>query len=220
MLTLEDKLSYIFKNKTLLKQSLTHRSFGAHHNERLEFLGDAFLNISVAAWLYEQLSDQSEGVLTRARAALVKKDSLVEYATMLQLQDFLILGHGELKNHNSPGSVLADAFEALCGALFLDAGFDLAYKIFILNFHETLSDHLLESMQKDAKTLLQELAQKDYHCLPTYSLIEQTGASHKPFFTMQCLLASQSTIGSAFSKKQAELKAAQLMLEVIGKDIV
>ncbi|NBV28369.1 ribonuclease III [bacterium] len=213
MLTLEEKFSYIFKDKNLLKQALTHRSFGAQHNERLEFLGDAFLNAAMASWLYVKLSDQTEGVLTRSRAALVKKESLVKYATDLQLQDFLIVGTGELTRPTP--AVLADAFEALCGALFLDAGFELAYKIFINRFDALLLSKLVQSMNKDPKTLLQELSQKHYLCLPIYVVLQQTGSNHQPTFSVKCSLASFETEGQGSSKKQAELMAAELMLNLL-----
>jgi ribonuclease-3 len=215
MLKLQERLSYVFSDKRLLKQALTHRSFGENHNERLEFLGDAFLNITAASWLYQRLADQPEGVLTRARAALVKKESLVEYASVLELGKFLILGSGEVKAKEVTPSLIADAFEAIWGALFLDAGFPKAYELFVNHFSPIMGANLDHWIQKDAKSLLQEYGQKNYQLTPVYTVLRQDGMSHQPIFTISCSLGPYQATAVAPSKKQAELAAAQLILSKI-----
>ena len=209
-MSLEERLSYAFHDRNLLKQAFTHRSFGSEHNERLEFLGDAFLNSALALWLYQQLPGESEGALTRARAALVKKGSLVEYARHLELDKLLFLGGGESKSIKD--SVLADAFEAVFGALFLDAGFLKTYNIFVEQFDNLLQSRLVQATSKDAKTLLQEYAQKEFQCLPMYEVIQQVGQSHQPTFIVGCVLLDHKTQATGSSKKEAESIAASMML--------
>lgn len=221
MHALESLLSYSFTDQALLLKALTHRSFGPIHNERLEFLGDAFLNTTMAHWLYTTLPEQPEGVLARSRAFLVKKELLMKYACSLSLQDHLRVGPGEVKDDAFfAKSLLPDAFEALLGALLLDASFEKAYQVFIAYFEPMLLKHLGQAMEKDPKTRLQEFAQQQGSELPVYLVDKQTGAEHHPTFKVKCMFGGLNAMGDGPSKKQAEYYAAeQLLLLLQGKDL-
>ncbi len=213
---LEKKLSYTFADPRLLIQALTHRSFGSGHNERLEFLGDAFINAAMAAWLYQMLPHDPEGVLTRARAYLVRKESLIEYAKLIELDQFLKLGLAEQKSTlPSSTSLIADAFEAVWGAMFLEMGFESCYTHFIKMFHQVLELKIQHAVEKDSKTLLQEIAQEIYGVLPQYKLVQQSGTPHQPTFHVECSLSEYKTTALGRSKKQAETQAAAQVLELI-----
>jgi len=212
---LQQRLQHTFADPALLQRAITHRSFSAEHNERLEFLGDSVLNLAVSSLLYERLARLPEGDLSRVRANLVKQDTLHQLALGLQLPQVLRLGEGESKSGGKlRPSILADALEAIIGAVYLDAGYDQA---------EALVHRLLEGVElsprlqeaaKDAKTALQEWLQGRKMKLPQYQVIDTTGAAHNQVFHVECLVAElQLTArGSGASRRAAEQAAASAML--------
>src|SRR3990172_4266341 len=168
--TLQERFGYPFVDQTLLRQALTHRSFGQPNNERLEFLGDSVLNCAVAALLYEHFNKLDEGDLSRVRANLVRQQALFEVAQRLELSRHLLLGDGERKSGGfRRPSILADAFEALVGAVYLDGGFDAARRSLRLLYAPVLHDLDPKTLGKDAKTLLQESLQGKKLPLPGYT---------------------------------------------------
>lgn len=213
---LQTRLGYTFKDSALLLQALTHRSHGAVHNERLEFLGDSILNCVVASILYERFSGLDEGDLSRLRANLVKQQALHEIAQKLDLSQFLRLGEGELKSGGfRRPSILADAVEAILGAIFLDQGFESARQV-IRAFYIPLLDTVdPATLGKDAKTLLQEFLQAKRIALPTYNVIATHGAAHSQEFEVECLVPKLSVqvFGRGGSRRAAEQAAARLALE-------
>jgi len=223
---IEHSLNYKFKNKNLIENALTHKSFCINeyknkiHNERLEFLGDAVLGLVVAENLMIQSPNDNEGALSKKRASLVNQDVLAEKARNLNLQLFLILGPGEKEqeSHFKP-RLLASAYEALIGAFYLDAEFDLVKKYLLLEFNidiEKIKPQL--EYEKDYKTRLQELTQKMNLGVPLYTLISTTGPSHKPEFTISILVKGfQVILATGQSKKQAEQVAAQLQIIELTK---
>src|SRR6476661_10803859 len=173
---LESRLRYEFRNAELLRQAMTHRSHSATHNERLEFLGDSILNCVVASLLFERYIKIDEGDLSRLRANLVKQQSLYEIAQRLELSQFLRLGEGELKSGGfRRPSILADTLEALFGAIFLDAGFDVARDVIRGLYIPILDTVDPRTLGKDAKTLLQEFLQGKKISLPTYNVVATHG---------------------------------------------
>ncbi|MBI3230335.1 MAG: ribonuclease III, partial [Burkholderiales bacterium] len=176
---LQSRLGYQFKNVALLQQALTHRSHSAVHNERLEFLGDSVLNCVIAALLFERYNAQDEGDLSRLRANLVKQQALFEIAQSINLSQYLRLGEGELKSGGfRRPSILADTFEALLGAIYLDADFVTVSKV-IHDFYIPRLDSVdPQTLGKDAKTLLQEYLQSKKIALPQYQVVATHGAAH------------------------------------------
>jgi ribonuclease III len=215
--TLEKSLGYRFEDPNLLKQALTHCSAGSRNNERLEFLGDALLGCVIAAELFDRHRKAREGELSRLRASLVRRESLAEMAAELDIGRHLRLGAGERKSggHNR-NSILADALEAVFGAIYLDGGFAACRQCILRVFSGRLvADADAESL-KDAKTRLQEYLQSRQMALPEYRVIEESGDAHARSFRVQCELADSPlapTQGSARSRRQAEQKAAASMLE-------
>jgi ribonuclease-3 len=206
------RLGYRFENPGLLRQALTHRSFGAPHNERLEFLGDAVLNCSVAALLYHAFPTLPEGNLSRLRAGLVNQDSLSQLANELELGSHLRLGEGELKSGGfRRPSILADAFEAVLGAIYLDGGFAAAAAAVERLYRPLLADLDARSEGKDPKTLLQELLQGRRLGLPQYNIVEVRGEAHEQQFRVECLIPSLDirTEGQGPSRRAAEQSAAR-----------
>jgi ribonuclease III len=205
-----------FRSEVLLKQALRHRSVGSPNNERLEFLGDALLNCIVAELLYERLPHWSEGDLSRLRSSLVNQPSLVDIATRLGLGDHLELGDGELKSggHRRP-SILADALEAVLGAVYLDGGFDAARTVVLTWFAEVMSEPERLQPVKDPKTALQEWLQAQRIPLPSYRVIETAGDAHEQSFTITCTVETMQmhTQGNGSSRRAAEQQAASRMLE-------
>ncbi|MGL4574202.1 MAG: ribonuclease III [Burkholderiaceae bacterium] len=213
---LEDKLGHKFANGNLLTQALTHRSHSATHNERLEFLGDSVLNLSVAHLLYDRYGKIDEGDLSRLRANLVKQQSLHEIAQSIGLSQFLRLGEGELKSGGfRRPSILADCVEAIVGAIFLDAGFDSAAKVIRKLYEPVLQSVDPKTLGKDAKTLLQEYLQGRKIVLPTYNVIATHGAAHSQEFEVECLVPKLDirVIGGGGSRRAAEQSAAKKALE-------
>jgi len=218
--TLEKALHYQFQQPDLLQQALTHRSYGARHNERLEFLGDGVLNFIVAALLFEQFQRIDEGDLSRVRASLVKQDTLAQLAQQLDLSDLLRLGEGELKSggFNRP-SILADALEAVFGAIYLDGGFTPAYHVIERLYQPLIQDCDPKTLGKDAKTLLQEMVQGRRLELPVYTVVATQGAAHDQVFTVDCALAELGirTQAKGRSRRAAEQAAAALAIEALNK---
>ena len=212
---LQKRLEYEFANPKLLAQALTHRSFSADHNERIEFLGDSVLNLAVAALLYEQLSELPEGDLSRVRANLVKQDTLHRLAVDLGLPDLLRLGEGEARSggQNRP-SILADALEAVIGAVYLDAGFDKAEQLVRRLFKDVAVNPQMQAIGKDPKTQLQEWLQGRKMSLPIYRVVATLGAAHMQSFDVECEIAElgRAERGIGGSRRAGEQAAASAML--------
>jgi ribonuclease III len=215
---LESRLRYEFRNAELLRQALTHRSHSASHNERLEFLGDSVLNCAVAALLFQRFGKLDEGDLSRVRANLVKQQSLYEIAQALNIAEGLRLGEGELRSGGfRRPSILADAFEAVLGAIFLDGGFDAAQAV-IKRLYVPILDHIdPRTLGKDSKTLLQEYLQGHKIALPTYTVVATHGAAHNQQFEVECTVPKLDVkvSGSGASRRAAEQAAAKKALEEV-----
>lgn len=212
-------LSYRFVNQDLLRQALTHRSFAAEHNERLEFLGDSILNMVVAMALFERFPGLREGELSRLRAHLVRQDSLQSLAEKMALGDHLHLGEGELRSggHRRP-SILADATEAIFGAIFLDGGFEAVKNVIDALYAPLLAGLDPTRTLKDPKTALQEALQARKLPLPRYELVATRGEAHAQEFEIECVVDKLAikTRGTGNSRRVAEQIAARLALESIG----
>ena len=213
---LEDKLNYHFKDETLLKLSLTHRSACQKNNERLEFLGDAVLGSIIAEYIFNKKNESNEGDLTRYRAYLVKESTLCEIAREIELSNYLILGSGENKSGTRYRcSVLSDTLEALIGAIYLDSDFEVTKEVVVCLYQKYISDIPSMDELKDPKTKLQEIMQKEGVSLPEYTLIETHGEDHQQTFHVSCRLdkKNQITHGKGKSIRQAEQEAALMMLQ-------
>lgn len=217
---LESRLGHTFADPELARQALTHRSFGTPHNERLEFLGDSLLNCAVATLLYERFPRLPEGDLSRLRAALVNQRSLAEVAGALGLGEKLRLGEGELKSGGfRRPSILADALEALLGALFLDAGFEAVRKAVGLVLAEKIESAAEKPVDKDPKTALQEHVQGRGLALPRYSVQKTEGEAHEQTFVVECRVddLGVAATGTGASRRAAEQAAAQDVLGQVEK---
>jgi ribonuclease-3 len=205
-----------FADDALLRQALTHRSAGNPHNERLEFLGDALLNLIVAEQLYARWPNADEGAMTRARAELVRESTLARIARELGVGERLTLGPGEMKSGgHRRDSILADALEAVIAACYLDAGFDACRKL-VLSWHAPLLDAMPSPghVGKDPKTRLQEWLQARGWPLPAYALLAERGDEHDRIFQVRCTLAQPalSAEGEGTSRRAAEQSAAEAIL--------
>jgi ribonuclease-3 len=211
-------LGYEFADPALLEEALTHSSEGTPHNERLEFLGDALLNAVVAAALYRCHPKASEGRLSRLRAALVNQEALATQAQQLGLGDNLRLGAGEIRSggYRRP-SILAGAFEAVIGAIYLDGGFDSCERVILTLFEERAAVTSAVSL-KDPKTLLQEWLQSRRLSLPSYRVREVSGEPHEQSFLVECsvLELGRSATGKGSSRRKAEQEAARKLLGLLG----
>lgn len=218
---LEQALGHSFERTELLLQALTHRSSGALHNERLEFLGDSILNCAIAIVLFERFGELREGELSRMRANLVRQESLHGIALRLELGDCLRLGEGELKSGGfRRPSILADAVEAVFAAVFLDAGFERACAVIQRQYAPLLAELHTASVLKDPKTALQEWLQGRKRPLPRYELVEVRGEAHAQEFEVRCVVErpSMACTGVGSSRRGAEQQAAQACLkELQGK---
>lgn len=215
---LSQRLGYEFTNAELLHQALRHRSAGSRHNERLEFLGDGLLNFVIADELFARRPHANEGELSRFRASLVREATLVELAHFLDLGDFLTLGSGELKSGGfRRGSTLADAFEAILGAVYLDGGFDAARTLICHLYHDRLEHMPAELGFKDPKTRLQEFLQSRQRALPEYRVLNTIGQDHAQTFIVECRIEGLSapTQGRGSSRRGAEQAAAEAALALI-----
>ncbi|WP_119394009.1 ribonuclease III [Salinibius halmophilus] len=215
---LQKRINYHFQNPEFLEQALTHRSVGAKNNERLEFLGDAILNMAVARDLYQRFPKAREGQMSRLRASMVKGKTLAEIAREFELGDYLRLGSGELKSGGfRRESILADAVEAIIGAISLDADLVVAEAKTLEWYESRLRELTLEDVRKDNKTRLQEYLQGKRLALPEYEVISITGEPHCQEFTVQCRLEDGSeSIAVGSSRKLAEQKSALALLEQLG----
>jgi len=211
-------LGHSFADRALLQTALTHRSFGAPNNERLEFIGDGVLNCVIAVALFRRYPDLAEGDLSRLRANLVRQDALHRLAISLHLGDYLRLGEGELKSGGSQRpSILADTVEALIGAVYLDAGFEAAQSV-ISRLYLPLFDEMTSGpVTKDAKTSLQEWLQGRKRPLPRYHVIEASGAAHEQRFEVACEIENPAlrTTGQGSSRRLAEQAAADNALKAL-----
>lgn len=211
-----------FNNQSLLKQALTHRSAHRVNNERLEFLGDSILGLVVTKWLYHQFPTLSEGKLSRMRSSLVKGETLAEIARKYDLGQSLILGVGELKSGGfNRSSVLADAVEAIYGAVYIDQGIGIAEKFILDVMHDWLQNVDPNTSDKDAKTRLQEYLQEKGLPIPHYNLKEKFGKDHLQTFRMECVVDSLNISETAEhrSRKKAEQQAALNVLTKIETKI-
>lgn len=227
MTGLEKNLEYTFKNKELLKRALSHSSYanevksGCESNERLEFLGDSVLSIIVAEYLFKMYYKLPEGELTKLRASLVCEKSLSAFSRELKIGNYLLLGKGETQNKgNERPSILADAFEAVLAAIYLDGGMEAA-KSLVLRFVENdLKNHTVEEAFHDYKTQLQEIIQRNPEEQLCYVLIGEEGPDHDKSFTVSVMLNSNEIgRGTAKSKKQAEQYAAKQALSLMGESV-
>ena len=217
---LETRLGYRFGNPKLLQAALTHRSKSNNNNERLEFLGDAILNLAIAKQLFHQFPKAREGELSRMRATIVKGQTLAAISRSLHLGRCLILGQGEIKGGGQHRqSILADALEALIGAVYLDSDEHQCHRMIESWFQNEISALTDQLNNKDAKTQLQEWVQSRQLPLPQYEVIEISGADHEQQFAVSCDVEalSQSTIGRGRSRRKAEQAAAELALIALNQ---
>ena len=217
--TIAQELGHSFSDPSLLRTALTHRSFGTPNNERLEFLGDGILDCVIAAVLYRRFPELPEGDLSRLRANLVRQEALHGLALKLDIGNSLRLGEGELKSGGaSRPSILADALEALFGAIYLDAGFDAASAVIARLYAPLLEGLKPGQFQKDAKTRLQEVLQGRKKPLPRYLLLETSGAAHEQSFVVACEIDQPAlrTTGAGCCRRIAEQNAAEQALKALS----
>lgn len=215
-MALQQRLRHVFSNPRLLERAVTHRSFSADHNERLEFLGDSVLNLAVSSLLFEKLNELPEGDLSRVRANLVKQDTLFQLAQGLGVAGCLRLGDGEKRSGGQKRpSILADALEALIGAVYLDAGFDLAAALVHRLYSPIELNAQMSAMGKDAKTELQEWLQARKMKLPAYRVVATLGEAHKQTFDVECAVTETGhrERGIGASRRAGEQAAAAAMLQ-------
>ncbi|WP_439259462.1 ribonuclease III [Lonepinella sp. BR2930] len=213
---LQGKIGYQFTDLALLKQALTHRSAAKLHNERLEFLGDAILNLTIAQTLYQQFPKCNEGELSRMRATLVREQTLAELARQFELGHYLVLGSGELKSGGfRRASILADCVEAIIGAMSLDSDLNSTMAIICYWYAKRLEAIKPGENQKDPKTRLQEYLQGKGLSLPSYHIIKTEGEAHCQTFTVECNTENldRTFIGVAGSRRKAEQAAAEQILK-------
>lgn len=212
------RLGWKIRDGALLEVALTHRSAAGVHNERLEFLGDAVLSFLVAEWLYRRFPQADEGDLTRFRASLVNGESLADIGERLALGERLRLGSGELRSGGfRRRSILADAFEAVLGAVYLDGGIEAARAAVEPLLAEKLSELQQHPVLKDPKTQLQEYLQGKGLPLPIYTIDAISGEAHEQFFTVSCTLGTDSAVceGTGSSRRRAEQVAASRLLKIL-----
>ncbi len=215
---LQHRIGHRFADPGLLERALTHRSFGAQHNERLEFLGDAVLSLAVSSLLFERFSGSAEGDLTRVRAHLVREDSLHRLALALELPLVIRLSEGEARGGGAQRpSILADATEALIGAAFLDGGFDAAMRVVRRLFGEIIDATDVDNWSKDAKTELQEWLQARKLPVPAYRIAATRGEKHAQTFEVECAVVTLGLkeSGEGRSRRAAEQEAAARMLAAL-----
>ncbi|PPJ42379.1 MULTISPECIES: ribonuclease III [unclassified Pseudoxanthomonas] len=211
-----DRIGHVFADQGLLAQALTHRSAGAPHNERLEFLGDSVVNLLVAEALFQRWPKADEGALTRARAELVREAALAVIARELQLGERLTMGPGEMKSGgHRRDSILADALEAVVAAIYLDAGFEGCRGVVLPWFEASLAALPVGRPEKDAKTRLQEWLQGRQRPLPVYDLVSESGDDHAKVFLARCTTLDPplTAEGEGTSRRNAEQVAAAALLD-------
>lgn len=215
---LQQRVQHQFADASLLKRAITHRSFSSDHNERLEFLGDSVLGVVVADMLYRRLQNLPEGDLSRVRANLVKQDTLHQLAVSLGLPDVILLGEGEMRSGGQKRpSILADALEALIGAVYLDAGFAAAQALVQRLYQAVQINAEMDAIGKDPKTELQEWLQGRRMKLPSYRVVATLGAAHKQSFDVECEIPelNRAERGIGGSRRAAEQAAATAMLQIL-----
>ncbi len=220
---LEQTINIHFKNKTLLQNVFIHRSYLNEHrdselpsNEKLEFLGDSVLSLATSIYLYQNYANLAEGDYTDIKASIVRTESLAEVAKTLELGTYLFLSKGEEKGEGrDKTNILADCFEALIAAIFIDQGFDKAYEFITTYLFKDKLKHIVENkLYMSPKSRLQEITQASYKNLPTYNLSSSTGPEHKKEFIVEVIVNGKKVAeGHGMSKKQAEENAAQNALE-------
>ena len=222
---LQKRFGYVFRNPKLLRRAVTHRSFASEHNERLEFLGDSVLDCVIGNALFKREDHFTEGQLSRVRSNLVCEKMLAGIARRMELADFLLMGEGEKRSGGAERpSILADAMEAIFGAVFCDGGFEAAERVILGVYHEELAALTPETLSKDPKTMLQELLQGERYARPEYFLVGSSGPAHDRTFDCGCRIPELgiTTTGQAGSRRAAEQIAAKLAydraLERIGSD--
>lgn len=218
MQLLSELAGYAFNDPELLEQALTHRSSGKINNERLEFLGDSILGFVITEVLYRTYPDAPEGVLTRLRANLVKRETLAKLARKLDLGSLVRLGPGERKSGGwRRDSILANTLESIIGGIYLDAGMDACSGFILLLYQDMLSELDIASISKDPKTVLQEWLQSRKLPLPVYQVVAEDGEAHHKTFTVTCEIADITSRVSAngSSKRTAEQAAASMILKLI-----
>ncbi len=227
MKTLENNLGYSFKNKHFLENALTHSSYaneargGISSNERLEFLGDSVLSIIVSRYIYDNFKQMPEGELTRLRSSLVCEKTLCGFSRQLCVGDFILLGKGERKNGGAErDSILADAFEAILAAVYLDGGFEPAQRLVMRFVLPELNGYDIKADFKDYKTLLQEIVQRNPEESVSYVITDEKGPDHNKQFTVEVRLNSNTIgVGEGKSKKEAEEMAAKQALLLMGEPV-
>jgi ribonuclease-3 len=213
---LQQRLGHRFSSPLLLERALTHRSFGAEHNERLEFLGDAVLTAAISSLLYRRFAGSDEGDLTRVRAHLVREDSLHKLALALGLPEALHLSEGEARGGGAQrASILADALEAVIGAVYLDGGFEAAFAVVQRLFGEVIQATDADNWAKDAKTELQEWLQGRRLAVPVYRIVATRGEKHAQTFEVECAVPALGLVqrGEGRARRAAEQEAARRMLD-------
>ncbi|MFA5627811.1 MAG: ribonuclease III [Thiohalomonadaceae bacterium] len=215
------KLAYTFRDVSLLETALTHRSVGGHNNERLEFLGDSVLNFTISTELYRLYPKANEGTLSRLRASLVKGNTLSLVAIELNLGDYLKLGPGELKSGGyRRESILADAMEAIFGAVYLDGGIESVQQLILSLYKDRIAAVQPDANLKDPKTRLQEYLQARHLPLPNYTISAMEGEAHDQVFTISCSIEglTKPAVATAGSRRKAEQAAASIILQELGHD--
>ena len=218
---LDSKLGYEFKTPALFKQALTHRSYSMQNNERLEFLGDSVLNCVIANQLFQHHAKLPEGDLSRIRAHLVNQHTLHEIADSLKLGEHILLGEGEIRSGGfRRPSILADALEAIFGAIFLDSGFIAVEQVISRLYTPLLKNLDPKTLGKDSKTLLQEYLQGRKIALPQYAVTAIRGEAHEQSFEVECMIPELKirSHGSGSSRRSAEQNAAKQACELLGND--
>ncbi len=221
----EQRIGHVFRTSSLIEQAFTHRSYlnenrtpGREHNERLEFLGDAVLELVVTDFLYAKYPEKSEGDLTAYRAALVNTQSISDAATKLGMNDFLLLSRGESKDTGRARQIiLANAFEALIGAVYLDAGYGAAQQFIAAQLFHKTDEVVAKRLWQDAKSRFQEMAQEKENVTPTYQLQSQSGPDHDRVFVVGAYIGREKVAaGEGRSKQEAEQAAAEKALAARG----
>lgn len=221
----EKRIGHAFKDKRLLETAFTHRSFlnenrapGREHNERLEFLGDAVLELVVTEFLYAKYPNENEGALTSYRAALVNTVSISDAATKLGMNEFLLLSRGESKDTGRARAIiLANAFEAVIGALHLDAGYEVAQRFIAEQLFHKTEEVVAKKLWQDPKSRFQEMSQEKHGATPVYEMVSQTGPDHdKKFVSGVSINGTRIAVGEGKSKQEAEVAAAEKALQVKG----
>jgi ribonuclease III len=216
---LQDRLGYTFNDQKLLEQALTHRSYGVHNNERLEFLGDSILNFIIGEALFCRFPAAREGQLSRLRALLVKGETLAKIAREFELSECLILGEGEVKSGGQlRDSILADSVEALIGAMFTEVQFELCRTRVLAWYAPRLNLLSLDATDKDPKSRLQEYLQAQQKPLPDYQVVETQGEAHAHIFTIECrvVILKQAVRAQASNRREAEKLAAIEVLRLLN----